>query len=194
LVQGKLFLLPVLSKLEGQWGRVFAKHIHNDVAIFWGMALWTDVLLKRLFTYGLHSAISQKIARFLTTAVRTKNRAYTYGVHIVSCMWWDSGAIYPPWCEGRLADHVYHHQQQNSPLWAIALLTWCFQIASSFCLFGALRPTPNMEDQVPVFMSSSDRTAQLYSKAPDSLFTTYHDLRGCGRGFLIYLHMVKIWH
>jgi hypothetical protein len=36
---------------------------------------------------------------------------------------------------------------------------------------SALRPTPNLEDQVSVFtMSPSDRVVQLYPQAPDSLF------------------------
>jgi hypothetical protein len=38
-----------------------------------------------------------------------------------------------------------------------------------------LRPTSDPEDQVPVFMSPSDRVAQLYSPAPGSLFVTFYD-------------------
>jgi hypothetical protein len=45
------------------------------------------------------------------------------------------------------------------------------QIGSGFYLFGfrkssALHPAPNMEDRVPVFMSPSDKVAQLYPQAP----------------------------
>jgi hypothetical protein len=38
---------------------------------------------------------------------------------------------------------------------------------------SALRPTSNMEHQVHVFMSRSDRVAQLYPQAPDSLFVAF---------------------
>jgi hypothetical protein len=57
---------------------------------------------------------------------------------------------------------------------------------------SALRPTPNMEDQVSVFMSSSDRLAQLYPQAPDSLFVVFYDSQGYGGGMLTRLHFI-IW-
>jgi hypothetical protein len=41
-----------------------------------------------------------------------------------------------------------------------------------------LRPTPNVEGQVPVFMSLSDRMAQLYSQVQGSLFVTLYDTQG----------------
>jgi hypothetical protein len=60
----------------------------------------------------------------------------------------------------------------------IAFLRSFCQIASSFYFFGcrnsiffyrtkssALRPTPNLEDQVPIFMSPNNRLAQLYPQA-----------------------------
>jgi hypothetical protein len=43
---------------------------------------------------------------------------------------------------------------------------------------SALRPTCNLEDQVPVFMSPSDRVAQLYPKVPDSLIDAFYDSQG----------------
>jgi hypothetical protein len=45
-------------------------------------------------------------------------------------------------------------------------------------------PTPNVEDQVPVFMSPSDRVAQLYPKALGPLFFTFYDSHGYGGGIL----------
>jgi hypothetical protein len=36
-------------------------------------------------------------------------------------------------------------------------------------LLSALRPTPNTEDQISAFMSSSDRVAQFYLQTPGSL-------------------------
>jgi hypothetical protein len=47
---------------------------------------------------------------------------------------------------------------------------------------SALCPIPNLEDQVPVFMSPSDRVAQLYPQAPGSHFVAFYDsqdYRGC---------------
>jgi hypothetical protein len=81
--------------------------------------------------------------------------------------------------------HHHHHHWQNSIFWATAF----FRRFSLICLFlaihffgfhnntffyrswsSALCPTPNLEVQVPVFMSPSDRVAQLYLQAPYSLF------------------------
>jgi hypothetical protein len=53
---------------------------------------------------------------------------------------------------------------------------------------SAMRPTPNLKDQTPVFMSLSDMVAQLYPQAPGSLFVTLYDSQGCGRGTLIRIH------
>jgi hypothetical protein len=43
---------------------------------------------------------------------------------------------------------------------------------------SALRPIPNLEDQVPVFMSPSDRVAKLYAQARDFLFVAFYDPKG----------------
>jgi hypothetical protein len=48
---------------------------------------------------------------------------------------------------------------------------------------------PNMEDQVPVFMSPSDRVAQLYPQAPGSLLIAFHVSQGYGGGILTRIHM-----
>jgi hypothetical protein len=45
-----------------------------------------------------------------------------------------------------------------------------------------LHPTPNLEDQVPVFMPASDRVAHLYPQAQCSLFITFYDSQGYGGG------------
>jgi hypothetical protein len=37
---------------------------------------------------------------------------------------------------------------------------------------SALRSIPNLKDQVPVFMSPSDRVAQLYPQTPGSLLSS----------------------
>jgi hypothetical protein len=47
----------------------------------------------------------------------------------------------------------------------IATIIFFYRARSS-----ALRPTPNLEDQVPVFMSLSDKVTQLDPKAPGSFF------------------------
>jgi hypothetical protein len=58
--------------------------------------------------------------------------------------------------------------------------------------FSALRPTANLEDQVHVFMSPSDRVTQLYPQAPGSLFSPSCDSQGYGGRVLTRLHMEKI--
>jgi hypothetical protein len=69
-----------------------------------------------------------------------------------------------------------------------------YRISSS-----ALRPTPNLEEQVSVFMSPSDKMVWLYPQAPGSLFVALYDPQGCGGGFLNRLHTVtnniaERWH
>jgi hypothetical protein len=54
---------------------------------------------------------------------------------------------------------------------------------------SALHPTPNLEDQVSVFLSPSDRAAKLYPQAPASLFFAFYDSHGYGGGILTTLHM-----
>jgi hypothetical protein len=56
----------------------------------------------------------------------------------------------------------------------------------------SLSPTPNLEDQVPVFMSPSDKVVQLYPQAPGSLFIASYDSQGYGGIILIRLHMGNI--
>jgi hypothetical protein len=45
---------------------------------------------------------------------------------------------------------------------------------------SALRPTPNLENQIHVFMSPSDGVARLYPQAPGSLFVAFYDSQGYG--------------
>jgi hypothetical protein len=54
-----------------------------------------------------------------------------------------------------------------------------------YCL---IRNSPNLEGQVPVFMSSRNRVAQLYLRALGSLFVASYDSQGCGRGILTRPH------
>jgi hypothetical protein len=48
--------------------------------------------------------------------------------------------------------------------------------------------SPNLEDQVPVFISPRNRVAQLYPWALGSLFVASYDSQGYGGGFLTRLH------
>jgi hypothetical protein len=41
-----------------------------------------------------------------------------------------------------------------------------------------LRPTPNLEDQLFIFMSPSDRVTQLFHQIPDSHFVAFYDSQG----------------
>jgi hypothetical protein len=53
----------------------------------------------------------------------------------------------------------------------------------------SLASNPNLEDQVSVFMSPSDRVAQLNPQAPGSLFVTFYDSQGYSGGILTSLYM-----
>jgi hypothetical protein len=51
-----------------------------------------------------------------------------------------------------------------------------------------MRQTPNLKHGVSVFMSPSDRVAQLYPQVPGSLFVAFYDSQGYGGGILTRLH------
>jgi hypothetical protein len=51
-----------------------------------------------------------------------------------------------------------------------------------------LRPTPNLEDQVSVLMSSSDMVVKLCPQAPGSLFVAFYDSQSYGEGILTRLY------
>jgi hypothetical protein len=57
---------------------------------------------------------------------------------------------------------------------------------------SALRPNPNLEDQVSVFMSASDRVAKLHPLAPGFLFVAFYDSQGYGGGILTRLQTGNI--
>jgi hypothetical protein len=102
--------------------------------------------------------------------------------------------------------HHHHHHWQNSPIWAIALfrrfcqnrqldrpvftsLDFATIIFLHSKVIGLVSNSPNLEDQVSVFTSPSDRVAQLYPQALDSLFVAFYDSQGYGGGFLTRFHM-----
>jgi hypothetical protein len=101
-----------------------------------------------------------------------------------------------------------HHHWQNSHFWAtaflrrfcqtslfVAIYTWIRPSGFHFLDFAtiiffyrarssALRPTPNPEDQVSLFISPNNRVVQLYPQAPDSLFVTFYGSLGYRGGIL----------
>jgi hypothetical protein len=56
-------------------------------------------------------------------------------------------------------------------------------------LLSQIRDSPNLEDQIPVFISPRNRVAQLYSQALGSLFVASYDSQGYGGGIWPRLHM-----
>jgi hypothetical protein len=109
-------------------------------------------------------------------------------------------------CHNYLFDH-HHHHRQNSPFRAIGFLIRFCQIYSflGITLSGfhfldfaviifyrarssGLRPTPNLKDQVSVFMVHSDKVAQLYPLAPGCVFVVFYDSQGYGGEILTYVH------
>jgi hypothetical protein len=59
---------------------------------------------------------------------------------------------------------------------------------------SALHPTPNLKDQVSIFMSPRDKEAQLYPQAPHSLFIAFYDSQSYGTGILTHVHTGDITH
>jgi hypothetical protein len=50
---------------------------------------------------------------------------------------------------------------------------------------------PNLQGEVPVFLSPRNRVAQLYPRALGSLFVASYSSQGCGGGILTRLHTSK---
>jgi hypothetical protein len=53
---------------------------------------------------------------------------------------------------------------------------------------SALHPSSNLEDQISVFTSPSDRVVQLYRQAPGFLFVAFYDSQDYNGGILTHLH------
>jgi hypothetical protein len=58
-----------------------------------------------------------------------------------------------------------------------------------YILLSQIRDFPNLEDQIPLFISPRKRVAQLYPQAPGSLFVASYYSQGYGGGFGPRLHM-----
>jgi hypothetical protein len=58
-------------------------------------------------------------------------------------------------------------------------------------LLSHIRGSPNLEGQVPVFISRSQRVAQLYPQALGFLFVTSYDSQGYGGGTPPRLHTLN---
>jgi hypothetical protein len=95
----------------------------------------------------------------------------------------------------------HHHHWQDSPFGPITFLRNFCQNTSGFhfswfrnnnifyrARSSALRPASNLENQVLVFMSPSDRVAQLYHRSPCSIFVAFYDSQGYGGGVRTRLH------
>jgi hypothetical protein len=53
--------------------------------------------------------------------------------------------------------------------------------------------SPNLEGQIPVFISLRNRVAQLYPRALDSPFVASYDSQSYGGGILTRLHKARFW-
>jgi hypothetical protein len=106
-------------------------------------------------------------------------------------------------CKATLAGTIsyHHHRRQKSSFWTLVFLRSFCQICLhpvfisldfarifSFCKARslALHPPPNLKDQVPVFISTWNRVAQLYSQALGSRLVALYGSQG---GILMRLHM-----
>jgi hypothetical protein len=59
-------------------------------------------------------------------------------------------------------------------------------------LLCQIRDFPNLEGQVPVFISPRNRVAHLYPQTLRSILVASYHSQGCGGGILIHLH-TRIW-
>jgi hypothetical protein len=75
-----------------------------------------------------------------------------------------------------------HPRRRHYSFYFVTIFPFCRSRSSDF------RPTPDLEDQVPVFMFPSDMVAQLQPQAPDFLFVAFYDSHGDGGGILTRLH------
>jgi hypothetical protein len=55
-------------------------------------------------------------------------------------------------------------------------------------LLSQIRDSPNLEGQVPIFISPRNRVARLYPQALGSLFVASYDSQGYGGGIRPLLH------
>jgi hypothetical protein len=60
-------------------------------------------------------------------------------------------------------------------------------------LLSQIRDSPNLQGQVPVFISPMKRVARLYLRALGSLFVTSYDSRGYGGGIRHRLHTGSVY-
>jgi hypothetical protein len=58
-------------------------------------------------------------------------------------------------------------------------------------LLSQFRDSPNLEGQVPVFISPRNRVARLYPQALGSIFVASYDSQSCGGGIGTRLHTVR---
>jgi hypothetical protein len=59
--------------------------------------------------------------------------------------------------------------------------------AHDHILLSQIRDSPNMEGQVPIFISPRNRVAQLYPQALGSIFVASYDLQGYSGGIRTHL-------
>jgi hypothetical protein len=68
------------------------------------------------------------------------------------------------------------------------ILVFDFRGIHDHILLSQIRDSPNLEGQVPVFISSRNRAVQIYSEALRSLFVASRDSQGYGGGIRTRLH------
>jgi hypothetical protein len=86
-----------------------------------------------------------------------------------------------------------------NPLWredGFVVHNWCWALPESrrthgHILLSQIRDSPNLEGQVPVFISPRNRASRLYPQALGSLFVDSYDSQGYGGGTRTRLRMGK---
>jgi hypothetical protein len=90
---------------------------------------------------------------------------------------------HPLWREHGSVIYLY------SCFWTLSeQLLWVRVPQKSTIFYCLIWDSPNLEGQVPVFISPGNRVAQLYPRALGSLFVASYDSQGYGGGILTRFH------
>jgi hypothetical protein len=81
-----------------------------------------------------------------------------------------------------LSDEKTGHLQLLLVLASAVILGSEFRGTHDHILLSQIQDSPNLEGQVPVFISPKNRVDQLYPQTLGSLFVASYDSQGCGGG------------
>jgi hypothetical protein len=95
---------------------------------------------------------------------------------------------YSPYVTSSLTRGWFYRLQLLLVLASAVILTFDSHGTHDHILLSEIRESPNLEGQVPVFISPRNRVARLYPQALGSLFVASYDSKGYGGGIRPRLH------